>query len=101
VVEQAGNAEIHGDFVWRPDQRVERVRLPVPGDARSRRSIEDIPPEEIDLAIMHLRRVAGQVSDDGLLVQVARLFGFDRTGGTIRSVLEERLSVVRGGAGSG
>lgn len=101
VVERAGNAEIHGDFVWRPDQRVERVRLPVPGDARSRRSIEDIPPEEIDLAIMHLRRVAGQVSDDGLLVQVGRLFGFDRTGDKIRSVLEERLAVVRSGEGWG
>ena len=86
---------MRGDFLWRPGQTLATVRIPDPDDPDTRREIDEIPPEEIDLAITRIREASAGVDDEQLISQVARLFGFDRTGDRIRAVLEERLRAPR------
>ncbi len=88
-------AEIRSEFLWRPGQTLSRVRVPDPERLDRRREIEDIAPEELDLAIARLREASAGLDDEQLLSQVARVFGFDRTGGRIRTALEERLAAER------
>jgi len=90
--ERHGKAEGRGDFLWRPGQALTSVRVPDPGSPSTRRGIDDIPPEELDLAITRLRGAIAGIGDDNLVTHVARVFGFDRTGGRIRAVLEGRIA---------
>lgn len=91
-VEARGGVEVRGQFLWRPGQQIAVVRVPDPDDHRTRRGIQEIPPEEIDLAFARLREAAGIVDEEQLVTQTARLFGFDRTGTRIQTVLGERLA---------
>jgi hypothetical protein len=81
-----------GDFLWRPGQALTSVRVPDAVSPGTRRGIDDIPPEELDLAITRLRGAIAGIGDDNLVTHVARVFGFDRTGGRIRAVLEGRIA---------
>jgi hypothetical protein len=88
-----------------------QVRRPVPGDNETQRAIEHVPPDEVGKAIVLLLEETFSLTENDLLVQVARVFGFDRTGSAIRdtvsailenlvnrSVVQEsggRLSLVR------
>ena len=95
AVDQAARrdaVDVRGRFLWRPGQSLDRVRIPDPRVPDTRREIDDIPPEEIDLAIHSIRLGSAGVDDDQLIAQVARVFGFDRTGGRIRAVIEDRLT---------
>ena len=93
-----GDAELRGAFIWLPGQSLSKVRVPVPGDPRTRREIEWIPPEEIDMAIRRLRDASLGAKDEALTLQTARVLGFDRVGSSIRSVVEARLrTLAKGG----
>ena len=92
---QAGTVERRGEFLWRPGDTLNTVRMPDPNDERTRRDIDEIPPEEIDLAVRRLKEVTRGVPDEQLLVSVSRVLGFDRMGGRIREVLEQRLAAAR------
>jgi very-short-patch-repair endonuclease len=84
-----------GKFIWRAGQALDVVRRPLDGDPRTRREIELIAPEELDLAFNRLLEGANGVSDDDLIAAAARIVGFDRTGERVRAVLERRLRAVR------
>ena len=71
------------------------MRTPDPSEPETRREIEQIPPEEIDLALAKLREASGALDDEQLMIQVARVLGFDRTGARIQKVLKQRLRRVR------
>ena len=86
-----GIAERRGEFLWRPEQELEIVRVPDPDDSETKRSIEEIAPEELDLAIAKLREASGTADGDTLLAQTARIFGFNRIGSAIREQLKGRL----------
>jgi hypothetical protein len=86
-----GMAEIRGEFIWRPGQELVAVREPDWDDDRTFRSIQEIPPEEIDLAFDKLAEMSG-LSQDQLVGDVARVLGFDRVGPTIRDVLNARIN---------
>jgi hypothetical protein len=94
-VSRRGKAQIRGEYIWRPDQTLTHVRIPDPADERTRRNIEDIPPEEIDLALARLAEVSLGIDDESLITQAARVLGFDRTGGRIRTVLDARLRMMQ------
>jgi hypothetical protein len=87
---------IQSEFLWpaRESFRV-AVRRPNPDDDESRRSIEEIPPEEIALAMKNLIRDGLSIERDKLLAYVARIFGFERSGNQIQrslgAILEELL----------
>ncbi len=89
-----GAVEIRGEFLWRPEQALTAVRIPDQADPRTRREIDEIAPEEIDLAIARLRESSAGVEDDQLISQVARVLGFDRAGGRIQAVLQARLAAI-------
>jgi len=100
AVSQAGRrsaVEVRGEFLWRPGQTLTSVRVPEAGNPDTRREIDEIPPEEIDLAIARLREASAGLDDEHLIAQVARVLGFDRTGGRIRSILKERVVAGRDG----
>jgi very-short-patch-repair endonuclease len=88
-------AERRGSFLWLPAQELEFVRTPDPYQPETRREIEQIPPEEIDLALAKLREASGAQDDEQLVIQVARVLGFDRTGARIQKVLKQRLRSLR------
>jgi hypothetical protein len=86
--------EVRGRFLWRPGQSLVRVRIPDPEDPETRRDIDDIPPEEIDIAVYWIRVGSPGADNDHLIAQVARILGFDRTGERIRTVIGERLNTT-------
>lgn len=92
---RAGLIEERGAFLWLPEQRITTVRAPDWSDNRTERSISEIPPEEIDLAIEMLLEASGGTLGDHLFSDVAKVLGFDRVGPTIREVLSQRLNAAQ------
>jgi Protein of unknown function (DUF4011)/REase_MTES_1575/AAA domain len=92
---RAGLLEERGEFLWLPDQQITTVRAPDWSDGRTERSIGEIPPEEIDLAIAILLEASGGSLGDHLFSDIAKVLGFDRVGPTIREVLSQRLNAAQ------
>ncbi len=92
-----GAVEVRGEFLWRPGQTLVHVRVPDPADPATRRDIDEIPPEEIDLTLARLREASAGAGADDLLAQAARVLGFDRTGDRIKQKLKPRLSRATSG----
>ena len=85
----------NAEFLWLPDQQITTVRAPDWSDRRTERSISEIPPEEIDLAIAMLLDASGGSLGDHLFSDIAKVLGFDRVGPTIREVLSQRLNAAQ------
>jgi hypothetical protein len=80
---------IQGHFLWPTLESFEvKVRRPDPDDEYSYRSIGEIPPEEIAVAMKNVVRDSLSIERDTLLSHVARILGFDRTGNHIQRALE-------------
>jgi hypothetical protein len=88
---RTGKVELRGEFIWLPGQELSFVRSPNWSDDRTFRGIEEIPPEEVDLAFEKLRET-GVTDGAELIPVVAKILGFDRVGPKIRQVLEGRLA---------
>jgi hypothetical protein len=91
MAERTGKVELRGEFIWLPGQELSLVRSPNWSDDRTFRGIEEIPPEEVDLAFEKLRDT-GVTDGAELIPVVAKILGFDRVGAKIREVLEGRLA---------
>jgi hypothetical protein len=78
-----------------PAKRSQTVRAPDWSDPRTQRPINEIPPEEIDLAITNLLNASGGALGDHLFSDIAKVLGFDRVGSAIRDTLTQRLDAVR------
>lgn len=96
MAERQGQVEVRDDFVWLPGQEMDQVRVPDADEPESRREIDDLPAQEIDLAIQKLREASPGVDGDALIAQVARIFGYRHTGGRIRNRIAERLEAGAG-----
>ena len=72
---------IQGEFLW-PNSESFRatVRQPNPADDQSRRSIDEIPSEEIAVAMKNLTRDSLSIERDKLLQYVARSSGSSERG---------------------
>jgi very-short-patch-repair endonuclease len=90
-----GLIRVKGEFLWpvlKGDFAAEGnvpVRVPVPGVPYSHRQIEHIPPEEIKSAMKLIVHYAMSLGLESLIVETARVFGFDHTGSQITGRLEE------------
>ena len=97
LVDQAraeGGVEIKGDFVvLAPAPLISYARVPVDGDPRTKRGLEHIPNAEIAIVMLHLTEDGCGISEEGLVAETARVFGFKRTGEKIHDRL---LYVVNG-----
>lgn len=89
-----GEVERRGSFLWLPGQELEVVRTVDPEAPEERRSIVEIPPEEIDLAIEKLTEATGQLDEYELVTQVARVLGFRQAGSEIRKVIRKRINAL-------
>lgn len=69
-----------------------QVRQPNLQDLDSYRTIDLIPPTELELAIVHLVEESLSLTDEVLAKRVAKVFGFDRTGGTIKESIDTVIS---------
>jgi very-short-patch-repair endonuclease len=92
LARERGLIEVRGDFLWLPEQRLTQVRAPV--GKQGRRVIQEIPPEELELAIVHLFRSSGVYDLNALVRQVARIFGFERAGASIQAELHSRIDAM-------
>lgn len=83
---------IQGEFLWPAAESFQvMVRQPNADDDQSRRSIDEIPSEEIALAMKNLARDSLSIERNKLLVYVARIFGFERAGNHIQKAMEDTL----------
>ncbi|TRO54747.1 DUF3320 domain-containing protein, partial [Candidatus Bathyarchaeota archaeon] len=71
---------VKGNFLWPPELKEVQIRVPVPGVLESKRKSEHIPPEEIESAMKTIVRYALGISADSLIIETARVFGFNRLG---------------------
>lgn len=94
-LQRDGRYRITGDFIWTGavPEKVP-VRVPDPSDDRTHREIEHIAPEELQSAVRQLLIDARVAEEEELLVSVARLFGYERTGARIRSALDNSLRAL-------
>ena len=84
-----------GDFLWPPDLPTPQVRVPSPG--ATRRSIDEIPIEEIAEGVMICMSSALSLSDDDLIKEIARLFGLRATERNSESIKRAIRTMVRAG----
>jgi len=72
------------------------VRQPELNEKESFRTIKFVPPEEIELAVRNLIQGGFSILEDEVVKQVARIFGFDRTGlhiyDRIKGILKQMIS---------
>lgn len=72
------------------------VRQPDLNDKDSFRKIKFVPPEEIKLAVRNLIQGGFSILEDDIVKQVARIFGFDRTGphiyDRIKGIVKQMIS---------
>ena len=92
LARERGLVEERGDFLWLPGQDLSQVRVPL--NVRGRRGIRRFPPEELELALVHLTRASGAYELDSLVRQAARIFGFERAGASIQSELQDRIDAI-------
>ncbi len=79
---------IQGQFLWPSNESFQvTVRQPNPDDDGSHRTIDEIPPEEIALAMRNLVRDSLSIEIGKLLLFVTRIFGFERAGNHIQRTL--------------
>lgn len=93
TLSREGLCERAGSFLWLDNSF--NVRVPVGDDENVRRDVEHIPPEELQEAVYRLLHDAHAATEDELLTQVGRLFGFARIGAKIRVALDEALAALQ------
>ncbi len=85
------SVEVRSEFLGAPGGWHSAVRVPDPADEGSRRKVEEVPPDELRLALQLYVGDAHAIDREALLVAVARLFGWGRLGPDIRYALEDAL----------
>ena len=85
----------HDDFLRKPGSTSVAVRIPT-DDAETFRKVAELPPEEIDKAVARLVADAHAIRSSDLLVHVARLFGWQRTGADIAYTIEDSIDRLVG-----
>jgi hypothetical protein len=71
---------VKGSFLWPPELQDVQARVPVPGVPESKRKLEYIPPEEIENAMKTVAQYALGISTESLIVETAKVFGFNHAG---------------------
>ncbi len=79
----------------RPGITLTSVRVPAEGEPASERTAEQVPPEEIELALLLAIRDSRSVTKDELTKEVASILGWARRGPDVARVLESGLSQLQ------
>jgi hypothetical protein len=82
-----------GDVLTRRGEDATAVRVPTADDS-TRRSVDEVPAPELELALLLTARDAGRADADDLTMAVSRLFGWTRRGTEIQQTLDARLEAL-------
>ena len=91
---ESGKAEVLGDFVWPAPIPEVQIRTPQEGTPETHRPISYVPSEEIQATLIKIVESAVGISREDLIVQTARIFGWNRTGEAIRGRLLEVIETL-------
>src|SRR3974390_135465 len=90
---ETGRIDQDGEFWWLTGRKLQAVR-----DRRnaglSLRRAEMISPSEYQLAITKIIADAVAISREDLIIETARLFGFDRTGPDLREAIGRQSAIL-------
>lgn len=78
-------------FLVCPNKPVDVVRRFVDGEAWTKRTVDQIHPDELALALLRFAQDARSISHDELTVRTARLFGWGRRGPDISAAMNRVL----------
>jgi len=90
--QKRGAIVLRGDFLWPADMTQAVVRVAT--DESIVRNIEHVPLEEIAEAGILCVRDAFAIQKDELITQVARLFGYNRTGPKVRDRIDDGVALA-------
>jgi hypothetical protein len=79
-------------FLW--VGKLRGVRVPVDKTPETRRTVEEVPAEELQLAVRHLVFDARSITWEELTTSVARLFGWNRRGPDIAVTLDDAVEAL-------
>lgn len=85
----------YGDF-WGRFLTNARVRIPDPKDPETKRTIDEVSNDEIEMAMKNFIVDAKAIKRDELFVAISRLFGWERCGDLIRNMLIKALKNIHG-----
>ena len=88
---RAGTLVRHGNAYCFPNQPVDLVRIPQPGDKRTERDVKQIPDVELAQAVALLVSEAHIVTEAEAHQRTARIFGWRRTGPAITAALTRAI----------
>lgn len=81
-------------FIAFSDQQTDVVRLPDPDDARTKRTVEEVPWSELIEAVRHIVNEGQTVTLAELATSTARLFGWGRTGVHIETAVHHAVKIL-------
>jgi hypothetical protein len=84
-----------GDFLWPAGEGTVQVRVPAEGQAESQRDLDVVAPEELQQAMRLLVQQGGALSEEALLSQTGRVFGFRSVGENMRARLRACLQELQ------
>ena len=82
---------IKGSFLWPIGQKETPIRVPIAGLPESKRKPQHIAPEEVEAAMMQVAQYALAISEDALIAETAKVFGFNHGGEDAKTVFSEVL----------
>lgn len=91
---RAGAVSQDGEFLWTASARKRArsiVRTPLADEDETLREIKHIPPQELQNAMLLTVQHAVGISLESLIAATRRLFGFNRSGGSIKERLLAEL----------
>jgi very-short-patch-repair endonuclease len=88
---RVGTLVRHGNAYCFPNQPVDLVRIPQPGDKRTERDVKQIPDVELARAVALLVSEAHIVTETEAHQRAARIFGWRRTGPAITAALTRAI----------
>ena len=81
---------LKGGFLWIEGAEL-TVRVPDPHDPETERPVDEVAPQELELALRLAVGDAKSIEEYALMTYVARLFGWDRSGSQITAALSACL----------
>lgn len=102
LCEHRQSLRVVGDFLWSrealtkvSDLMTFPVRVPEPTQPESRRDIKFIASEEVQAAILLIVKHALSIESEALMAETRKLFGFSRSGESIRTRLVKEITTLQ------
>jgi hypothetical protein len=82
---------IKGSFLWPTNLKETPIRVPTQGLPESKRKPRYIAPEEVEAAMKQVAQYALSISEDSLINETAKVFGYNHGGDEAKTVFSDVL----------